>query len=557
MISMSTCAWIWKKAKHLRGIIVVLITLEILLSLTSILFIYTSKSIIDAALNNDGQALTRSLWQLAIIILFQLIFRVFLPTIEEDLRAKIETNLRYDLADLLLKKSYTQVNQYHTGEWLTHFFSDIETITEGLISLVSIFFKRGAELVFALILLASLAPAFLVAVLLGGLVLFLFSSFLRRRVKPLFKQVQQKKALVQAYLQEQIEHFVIVKSFQAEQFSLEKLAERQKTYLAARRYRQRLVVLAGSSFVFGYQFAYFIAIFFGARGIYQGKLTYGSLTAIIQLVSQVMIPIAAISGSISSFFAMLVSSERLMVLEKGLPIPKESLPFTKANRLVELEFSEISFSREGKTVFKDSSFSLRPGEIVALLGKSGIGKTTLFHVLLGLYPLDSGEIYAHIEKDGQLVSYPLSRYDFSSLFSYVSQGKTLFSGTIRDNFLLAKPTASDEEIWKALHLVYADQFVSDLEQGLDTVLLENGKNLSEGQGQRLVIARALLTDKPVVLYDEMTSALDGQAEQIFLDNLVQMTDRLSFVISHKISTQKICQRQLELVSQQLKEVTHV
>lgn len=557
MTSNSTYAWIWKKTKNLRGLIVFLIVLGFLLSLTSILFIYTSKEIIDAAVKGDGSTLTKGLWQMAVIILFQLIFRGLTPTIEEDLRAKIETSLRYELSTLLLKKSYSQVNQHHTGEWLTNFFSDVDTITDGLISLVSIFFKRGVELVFALVLLASLAPVFLVAVILGGAVLFLLSSLLRRRIKQLFKQVQQKKALVQAYLQEQIEHFIIVKSFQAEKFSLEKLSERQNSYLSVRRRRRRLIVLAGSTFTFGYQFAYFVAIFWGARGIYQGNLTYGSLTAIIQLVSQVMGPIAAMSGSTTRFFSMIASSERLIALEEDLPIPKEPLILADNSRLVELEFSNISFSREDRTIFENSSFTLRLGEIVGLLGESGIGKTTLFHVLLGLYPLDSGEIYAHLEKDGQRESYPLSQYDFSSLFSYVSQGKTLFSGTIRDNFLLAKPTASDEEIWTALRLAYADQFVSELEQGLDTVLLENGKNLSEGQGQRLVIARALLADKPVVLYDEMTSALDDQAEQIVLNNLTQMTDCLSIVISHKYSTQRICQRQLELANQHIKEITHV
>lgn len=553
----TTYLWLWKKTKGLRGAMLFLILLGIFLSLTSILFIYTSKEIVDAAVSRDSVALNRHLWLMVAVISSQLLLRVLSPTVEERLRAKIETTLRYDLAQVLLRKSYQQVKDTHTGEWLTYFFSDIETITEGIINLISTFFKRGAELIFALVLLFSIAPEFFAFVMLGGIVIFLLSSYLRRKIKFLFKDVQAKKARVQSFLQEQVEHFVIIKVFQAEQMTLQQLRERQLSYRQSRRRRRRLMVAANSSFVFGYQLAYFIAIFWGARGIYLGQLSYGSLTAIIQLVSQVMSPIAAMSGSTSRFFAMLASSERLIDLEKDLAPLKQELPLTAQSRFVELVFEDIAFSRDDKQIFANSNFSLQAGQRVGLLGPSGIGKTTLFQVLLGMYPLEKGEIYAKISEAGQIKSYPLSRYDFSPLLSYVPQGTTLFSGTIRDNMLLANPNADDETIWSALQQACADEFVSELEGGLDALLLEKGRNLSEGQGQRLIIARALLADTPIVLYDEMTSALDEAVEEQFLTNLSQMENRLSIIISHKQSTRSVCQRQLELKNQEIKELIHV
>lgn len=552
MTSKQSLIWLIRHTKGIRRLMLFLIVSGILFSLSSIFFISTSKEIIDAAVGQDLPHLQAKLSQLLIIICLQLFFRLLNPNLEDFLRGKTEIILRQNLAQFLFQQDYQQVIKHHSGEWLTHFFSDIETITEGLVTAVSTLFKRGAELSFALILLFSLAPHFFYLVMGGGLAILVLSHFLRRRVKKIFKQVQEKKGLVLAYLQEVLEQFPMIQVYQGEGLVLDRLNAKQKDYLRLRNRHRRFTVLAGSSFVLGYQLAYFVAISWGSLGIYQGTLTYGALSAMLQLVSQIMGPISAMSGTSSRLYAMLASSERLMALEKsGHSRQKKPLPQT--GTLTAITFNQASFSHENRLIFKQASFRLELGQFIALLGQSGIGKSSLFQVLLGFYPLDTGDIQLEFIENGKAISYSLNDYDARSLMAYVPQGNTLFSGTIRDNLLLGNQTATDNQVWQALNLACAADFVSELPDQLDQVLIERGKNLSEGQRQRLVIARALLAKRPILLMDEMTSALDEQVEEKLLANLSQLTDKIGVIISHKQSTRDICHRALLLADTTIHE----
>lgn len=545
MTSKQTLIWLLKHTKGIRRLMLFLIVSGILFSMSSIFFIYTSKEIIDTAVEQDLLHLKGKIIQLFVIIGLQLFFRLLNPNLEEFLRAKTEIMLRQDLANSLFQQDYQQVTNHHSGEWLTHFFSDIETITEGIVTAVSTLFKRGAELLFALVLLFSIEPYFFYLIVSGGTAIMVLSHLLRRHIKTILKQVQEKKGLVLAHIQEILEQFTMIKVYQGEDFVLNRLEAKQKDYLRLRNKHRRFIVLAGSSFILGYQLAYFAAISWGAMGIYQGTLTYGALSAMLQLVSQIMGPISAMSGTTSKMYAMLACSERLMALEKTAQTrQKKTLP--KKGNLKAVSFDQASFSYLDRDIFNQANFRIEQGQFVALMGPSGIGKTSLFQVLLGFYPLDSGDIHLEFIENDQTVTYSLKDYDCRSMMAYVPQGNTLFSGTIRDNLLLSKKNANDEQIWQALNLACAADFIEELPNQLDHLLIERGKNLSEGQRQRLVIARALLADRPILLMDEMTSALDELIEEQLLSHLAQLTDKIVLIISHKQSTRVICHRALML-----------
>lgn len=274
-------------------------------------------------------------------------------------------------------------------------------------------------------------------------------------------------------------------------------------------------------------------------------MTYGTVTAIIQLVNQVQSPFVSLSGIMPKYYTTIASAERIMELD-DLPNEKEinkkeiNVLDTYKN-LNSVEFENISFKYDRDIILDNTSLSIKKGDFVAIMGISGIGKSTLLKLLLGVFNLNFGKIYLDTN-NGKI---PIDK-NTRKLFSYVPQGNMLISGTIKDNITFINPDASDAEIEEAIRISCAKQFIDELPLGLETVIGEKGLGLSEGQVQRLAIARSLLADSPILLLDEATSALDEKTEKEFLTNLKALDNVTCIIVSHKKAALDICNKTIQI-----------
>jgi ATP-binding cassette subfamily B protein len=273
----------------------------------------------------------------------------------------------------------------------------------------------------------------------------------------------------------------------------------------------------------------------GATAISKNAITYGTLTAFLQLVSQVRAPLQNISGILPQYYSAMASAERLMTIE-NLESEPESIGETELSELKEnfqkVSIKNLAFSYDDEIILKNCSFEFERGKITAITGESGSGKSTLFKLLLGLYEPLGGSL--NFNDDIPINS------STRGMFAYVPQGNMILSGTIRENITLCNPDVNEEEIIKAAKTAAIYDFITTLPDGFDTVLSERGAGLSEGQIQRLSIARALLFDAPILLFDEATSALDEQTETTLLSNIKELPDKTVLFITHRNTSISVC-----------------
>ena len=282
----------------------------------------------------------------------------------------------------------------------------------------------------------------------------------------------------------------------------------------------------------------------GCLGIYSGHLTYGMLAAIIQLVGQIQGPIAGAAGIAGQIFGTISSAERLKEI---LELPEEEEcetgdRKTGYNQLSEIRMENVDFSygRGDRFILEQVNCTIRPGDFVAVTGISGQGKSTLFQLLLGLYQPCGGKLRFRLKNTSGETEEENASRKTRALFAYVPQGNTLFSGTLRENFLMFTDEATDEEIKGAARIACIDSLLEELDEGLDTLIGERGIGLSEGQAQRVAIARALLTKAPILLLDESTSALDEETEAELLKNISSLKEKTCLIVTHRAAALSIC-----------------
>ena len=551
--------WLDARIRPLYGRIFALMMGDILFAASSVLFALLCRNMIDYAIAGTMRETVKSAVFLFLLILLQFMLRLLLNRTEEYIRSKTGIFLRSYMVRRILRKDYAEILSLHSGEWMNRLFSDIQVISDGIATILPNLSSMATRLVCAVVVLVFLEPMFAGIFLVGGAVLVGVTGLFRKQMKRLHKDVQEKQGKIQAFLQEVIENFLVIRVFRSER-TVEKTCDAlQQEYFQAQMKRRTISVAANAGFSFIFQMGYLFSLGWGARGLYYGSMTYGTLTAILQLVGQIQIPVANLSGIVSRFFAVTASTERLMELdafaeETGAVCPddseKEQADGTrcegkKISFFQGLSVENVSFSYEknGRNiqVLKEVSFQIRRGEIVALTGLSGGGKSTIFLLLLGIYHTDAGRV--SIMAGGKRREPGKST---RSLFSYVPQGNGLFSGTILENLRMANEHAEEDQVWEALRIACADEFVRQLPEGWNTVLGERGSGFSEGQRQRIAIARAVLSEAPVLLLDEATSALDGETERKVLANIAAQKGRTCLIVTHREAALQICSRRIFL-----------
>lgn len=564
--------WIWKVSGKGKLNIVILLLLQTILGASDLGFAWLLRGIIDQAVAKNKQQLYIYSSLLFGIIVFQIILRAVDRFLEEYTKSTMENCFKQRLFSSLLNKDYASVTAVHSGEWMNRLTSDTTTVAEGLVLILPNAIGMIVKMIGAILSISILIPRLGLLLIPGGAFVILLTYGFRKLLKKLHKQIREADGALRVFLSERLSSLLIVRSFACEKQTINEAENLMLNHKAARMRRNRFSNVFNIGFATLMNGAYISAAIYCAYGILTDTMSYGTLTATLQLIGQVQSPFANITGYLPKYYAMLASAERLMEVERYSDVAINN--FMKSNEIrkfYENEFNSIglknakftymapiknngdfSNSKDNMPVIMENiNLNISKGQFVALTGQSGCGKSTLLKLLMYLYPLDKGSCYIR-KNDGTEI---ISDNTYARLFAYVPQGNHLMTGSIREIISFSdKDKMQDESaIMRALHIACADKFVTELKNGIDTLLGERGLGLSEGQMQRIAIARAIFSDNPILLLDESTSALDEDTEQQVLENLRSMTDKTVLIITHRPAALDVCDRQLIMSKNGLSE----
>lgn len=533
LISFSRSARRWGLAYILLGII------RTLLSLT---FVWVCKELVDIATGVSKEPLGQWTAFMIACIVLQICCRIASSYCEQYGRINIQNNLRARLFYSLISSRWSGRERFGTGDAVNRLEEDIRVVSELVSSHIPAVVVTFAQLAAASTFLLFISPNLLWA-LVGLMIAGIIASRLSfRKLRTLSTAIRTKDGEIQQHIQEHLQNRVVALTI----IGIERVMATLNTLHSALRYNtiKRLNFHSLNSALLSVSFmgGYAAAFLWGVYGIKSGAVTFGMMTAFLQLVSQIQMPLSELARKIPAFIHALSSIERLAELENL--DPEENAPLCRLEAPAGILFKNVTFSypdSHSGVLFNSFSHNFLPGTMTVVAGATGIGKSTLVRLMLGLLKPQSGSILIYGSSSNSHCASKATRCNFK----YVPQGNTLLSGTILDNLLMADPKADRERIDAALHIAAAD-FVHSLPEGLQTICGESGSGLSEGQCQRIAIARALLQSGSVLLMDESTSSLDPATESLVLQNLRTLSNHTIIFISHREAVMKSADSLLEL-----------
>ena len=593
-----TYAWLFAQSRAQHGRIVVLSVLCALQAAVLVGFALACRAVIDQAVAGNAKGLLASAAVLAGVIVSQLVLRLAINGTQERIRARFALELRKSMLDSIFAARYGNVLRFHSGELSNRMFSDVQVVSNGVSTIIPSFVSMIAQLVFAIAVLALISPP-MVALFAGAALLsFALARTLRGRLKALHRAVQEKEGAVRVFLQEALEHQLVIRSFGAQPATSAHADALQEDHFGAQMRRRGWSIAANASFAFFFNALYAVALTWCAFELLHGTMSYGTLMAVLQLIARIQAPVSSLSGMLPQLYQTLASAERLMEVAE-LPHSENRLPLTAAEfyqrlsgvRICDLAFSyrdeegggeaeaadalgcdaadgEVagvlsdavdgalagqSVESEGDAGEKTAPASsedevaslscegafVPKGSFVVVEGPSGSGKSTLFKLVLGAY---DAEGFAYELADSACAASQVP----PGVFAYVPQDNFLFAGSVRENVAFAAPDADDDQVKRACEAACAWGFVEELPQGLDTMIGEHGQGLSQGQLQRLAIARAVCSGAPIMVLDEVTSALDDATEAAVLANIAALPGKTVFVAAHRAKAREFATLRLRV-----------
>lgn len=542
---MKQIRWILKASRPYGWSIAGMMLCHLLLTCCALGFVYVCKGMVDAAVAALNGA-EESLWGWAVGMAGIIVLRILVSAVRTYLQArtdvKMRNKLRARMFDVLLRLQNDGGERRHTGDLLNRVLEDVRVVASAMsVSLPNVFgagLQFVAALVFLMILDVRLAIVIVVIVPVG----VLGGRFVARRLRQMTHDIRRTDSKVQSHLQESMQNLTVLQTMEYTDASSSSLGELQGALYSNEIRRVRFSIVSRIIVSLAMSSGHAIAFIWGAWGISTGVVSFGMMTAFLQLVGQIQRPLMELSQTLPSIIHAMASVDRIIEVEELPSERSEESIMLEGSVGVRLEDVSFAFPDSSADVISEFSYDFAPGSRTAIVGPTGVGKSTLIRLLLSLLRPREGKISLYTDGSVDVTVSPSTRCNLV----YVPQGNSLFSGTIRENLLVGNPEASDEQMKEALSVAAAD-FVEQMPLGLETQCFEKGAGLSEGQAQRIAIARALLRPGKVLLLDEFSSALDAETEEVLMERLTShMPDRTMIFITHRERIVDFCSATLRL-----------
>lgn len=537
-------SWLLMHTKPYLPRIFLLLIFDFVSSMLTLWMAVVSKNIIDEAAGQK-KVIYGILVYIAIVLVIQGI-KVVDNLITVMVTEKYSFSLRKSIFDKILKSEWLSIEKYHTGDLITRLTSDVGNIADGIVEVLPTIFRLVLEILIMFFALFYYEPLLALFALLIGPVTSISSIWLGKKLKKLQLKVQESEAAYRSFMQESLSNLLVVKSFSNEDLTTQRLASLRDERFRWVWKKNTLMLISSTIVNLSFYIGYIGAFAYGAIQLSRKAISFGTVSLFITLVNRVQGPVMSLAQTVPKLVLIVASAGRVMELQE-IPLEERANSFIDQDEIA-LRIENVSFGYEKEDVISDANIIINSHEFVAILGESGVGKTTLIRLILSFIKQIKGSV---LFEDRQNHSEQVN-VNTRKLIGYVPQGNTLFSGTIRDNVCMGKNDASEEEIIAALKIAAGYDFVSQLPNGLDTVIGERGVGLSEGQAQRIAIARAIVRRAPILILDEATSALDEQTELKVLGGLIGLSPRPTcIVITHRKSILKYCNREVFLENKRL------
>lgn len=520
-----------------RSALAVIFAVGILRVLVSLSFVWALKTVIDVATGDNGGSLVTFSLVLISIALLRVVLNVLDVRYTNLTEVKVGNSIRQKVFANVLYTKWMETNSLHSGDVLTRIIRDTDDIIRTLITTLPLIVTSVLQLFGALTILLIMDPLLAMIVGVTMPLLLLMSKPYYMKMRAYTREIKESESTITSMMEENLLNQLVIRTYERQEDELGRLSTMQQELQSKVEKKTRVSVLA--RFVTGIAFngGYITAFIWGAWGIARKTITFGTVTAYLQLVNQIQRPLFDLMRTLPTLISAQASAERLSFLKELESEKIGEKEFLDGGVALHINNISYAYTSNSESVISDFSLTLQPGEMVAVMGETGAGKTTLIRLILSLIESNKGEIL--IKNDVKTVKISP---DTRSNFVYVPQGNTLFSGTIRNNLLIGNPNADERMLMEALETASA-QFVMAFPDGLDTVLGVGGSGVSEGQAQRIAIARSLLRPGKILLLDEATSALDIETEKKFLQNLrTHLADRSVLFITHHAEVANYCDR---------------
>ncbi|MBQ9838941.1 MAG: ABC transporter ATP-binding protein [Oscillospiraceae bacterium] len=540
-------AWVFRYSRRWRLWIVFYTGLGLLSIAMGLAAGVLSKYIIDAVTGFDSVALIPGAVAYVVMQLLRIAINALTGRISLDVKLRTDQQLRAEVYDAVMNARWEAAAAFHSGDILDRVDNDVSTVAAGILGWLPDIICRLVQFVGTLAVILYFDTTLALLALLSAPATLVVSGFMMKRLRSHNQRLRSLSARLMAFNEESFQNAQTVKSFGLSGFYGEKLRREQGIYREAALSYNRFQVITTSVLGLVATLVSITTFCWGVYRLWSGHITYGTMTLFLQLASTLAAAFSALVHLLPGTISLATAAGRITAI---LQLPQEdhsdapaAAAFRQTHSQVGVELDRVSYGYpDSDRVLEDISVSVQPGQVVALVGASGEGKTTVLRLLLGLVDPAGGSIRAFSGED----SIPLSP-GTRSLFSYVPQKCTLFSGTVAENLRVVRPNATDEELFEALEAACAARFIRRNPLGLEARVQEQGGGFSQGQIQRLMIARALLADAPVLLLDEATSALDEKTEEQVIENLMNdRRGRTCIVTTHRTGVLKKCSRILRI-----------
>ena len=507
----------------------------------SLLFVYICKTLIDIATGNSGRDLAG--WSLAMVATMaaQTLFSLLRTRLAAQTDIRIKNNLRMQLFSRLICAYHGSRGERHSGDITNRLEEDVRVVSECLSNSLPALLSATVQFIAAFCFLMALNNTLAWSVVGIMPLAIILSKIFFRKLRRLTRDIRDTDSLVQSHLQENLQHATLIQTLEQEGRASSGLDRLQSGLYDSVMRRTRFTIVSRTVISLAFAAGYATAFLWGVNGLLAGAVTFGTMTAFLQLVGQIQRPVLELSSYIPSAIHAAASADRLMEIEGDESCAASEPVHLGSPAGIRMEHVSFAYPDGTRKVIDDFSHNFRPGSRTAIVGETGAGKSTLIRLILALLRPQSGSIVIY----GPRSSAEASAATRCNL-TYVPQGNSLLSGTVRDNLLLGDPEADEARMKEALRIAAAD-FVFQLPDGLDTPCSENGGGLSEGQAQRIAIARALLRRGSILLLDEFSSSLDPETEKRLMENLSSaLPGRTMIFITHRRKITEYCSDIIEL-----------